>query len=148
MLAIVCALLVGVASGALYGVIFNRLGVPSFVISLAGLLAFLGVQLALLGSQGAINLPFDSALVKFAQLDFVPQAVALRARAAHRRRRCSRPASSTRRPGAKAQLSGASNQLLLARSVAVLVIGLVAVFYLYRAAAAASAGCSCSSWCS
>ena len=129
-LAIVCALLVGVGAGALYGVIFNRLGVPSFVISLAGLLAFLGVQLALLGSQGAINLPFDSTLVKFAQLDFVPQAVALVLvlliagglfatgflNAQARR---------------KAQLSGASNQLLLARSVAVLVIGLVAVFYLY-----------------
>jgi D-xylose transport system permease protein len=129
-LAIVLALLVGVGAGALYSVIFNRLGVPSFVISLAGLLAFLGLQLALLGSQGAINLPFDSTLVKFAQLDFVPQAVALvivlliagglfatgfyNAQARH-----------------KAQLSGASHQLLLARSVAVLVIGLVAVFYLY-----------------
>jgi simple sugar transport system permease protein/D-xylose transport system permease protein len=129
-LAIVLALLLGVAAGALYSVIFNRLGVPSFVISLAGLLAFLGLQLALLGSQGAINLPFDSALVKFAQLDFVPEVVALvivlaiagglfvtgflNARARQ-----------------KAQLTGASTQLLLARSGAALVIGLVAVFYLY-----------------
>jgi simple sugar transport system permease protein/D-xylose transport system permease protein len=129
-LAIACALLVGVFAGALYGLIFNRLGVPSFVISLAGLLAFLGLQLALLGSQGAINLPFDSALVKFAQLDFVPQAVALVlvlliagglfATGFHN--------AQARR---KAQLSGASNQLLLVRSVAVLVIGLIAVFYLY-----------------
>src|SRR3954468_3326080 len=76
-LAIVLALLFGVGVGLLYAVIFNRLRVPSFVISLAGLLAFLGLQLALLGSQGAINLPFDSALVKFAQLDFVPEVVAI-----------------------------------------------------------------------
>src|SRR3954453_5207568 len=117
-LAIVCALLVGVGAGLLYSVIFNRLGVPSFVISLAGLLAFLGLQLALLGSQGAINLPFDSPLVEFAQLKFVPQGVAyvivaiiagglfatgyLHARARH-----------------KAELSGVSNQLLIARSGAV-----------------------------
>jgi D-xylose transport system permease protein len=66
------SILTGVAIGLLYGLIFNRLGVPSFVITLAGLLAFLGIQLWLLGSQGAINLPFDSGLVKFAQLDFVP----------------------------------------------------------------------------
>src|SRR3954452_2882137 len=75
-LAIVLAVLFGVGVGLLYSVIFNRLGVPSFVISLAGLLAFLGLQLALLGSQGAINLPFDSPLVEFAQLKFVPQGVA------------------------------------------------------------------------
>jgi simple sugar transport system permease protein/D-xylose transport system permease protein len=54
---------------------FNRFGVPSFVITLAGLLAFLGVQLWILGQQGAINLPFDSALVSFAQLAFMPDAV-------------------------------------------------------------------------
>ena len=32
----------------------------------------LGVQLALLGGQGSINLPFDSVLVTFAQVAFVP----------------------------------------------------------------------------
>jgi simple sugar transport system permease protein/D-xylose transport system permease protein len=46
--------------------------VPSFVITLAGLLGFLGLQLWVLGAAGSINLPFDSGLVTFAQLDFLP----------------------------------------------------------------------------
>ncbi len=127
--AVALAILTGVAIGLLYGLIFNRLGVPSFVITLAGLLAFLGIQLWLLGSQGAINLPFDSGLVKFAQLDFVPQSLSyvlvllgagglfatgwLHAR--ERRR---------------ASLSGTSLRVLLLRSVALLVVGCLAVFYL------------------
>ena len=45
---------------------------PSFVITLAGLLALLGVQLLILKGQNAINIPFDSGLVNFAQLWFVP----------------------------------------------------------------------------
>jgi D-xylose transport system permease protein len=129
-LAIVLALLLGVAVGLLYSVIFNRLGVPSFVISLAGLLAFLGLQLALLGSQGAINLPFDSAIVKFAQLDFVPQVVALIIVLAIAGGLFASGFANARARRA-AQLTGASNQLLIARSVAVLVIGLLAVLYLY-----------------
>ncbi len=74
-LAIGAAIGVGVVIGLLYSLMFNRFGVPSFVITLAGLLAFLGVQLWILGQQGAINLPFDSALVGFAQLAFMPDAV-------------------------------------------------------------------------
>jgi D-xylose transport system permease protein len=58
--------------GLLYALVFNRLGVPSFVITLAGLLGFLGVQPWVLGSKGSINLPYDSGLVTFAQLDFLP----------------------------------------------------------------------------
>jgi len=72
-LAILASLLIGAAIGLLYAQLFNRVGVPSFVITLAGLLAFVGVQLWLLGAKGAINLPFDSALVRFAQLEFVPR---------------------------------------------------------------------------
>ena len=59
--AILAALAVGAAVGALYALLFNRLGMPSFVATLAGLLALLGMQLYLLGSTGSINLPFDSA---------------------------------------------------------------------------------------
>ncbi|GLX01508.1 sugar ABC transporter permease [Microtetraspora sp. NBRC 16547] len=70
--AILAALLVGVVVGWLYSQIFNRFGVPSFVITLAGLLGFLGMQLYVLGTKGSINLPFDSGLVNFAQLAFVP----------------------------------------------------------------------------
>ncbi len=51
---------------------YVRFGVPSFVITLAGLLAFLGVQLWVLGPEGTINLPYDSFIVWFGQLAFVP----------------------------------------------------------------------------
>lgn len=68
---IVAALALGAVIGLLYGLLFNRVGMPSFVATLAGLLAFLGAQLWLLGSVGSINIPFDSGLVRFAQLDFV-----------------------------------------------------------------------------
>jgi D-xylose transport system permease protein len=72
-LAVVLACAVSVLIGLLYGVLLTRFGMPSFVASLAGLLAFLGLQLAILGDQGSVNLPFDSTLVQFAQLAFVPQ---------------------------------------------------------------------------
>ena len=70
--AIAAAVLVGAAIGWLYSLMFNRFGVPSFVITLAGLLGFMGLQLYVLGAKGSINLPFDSGLVNFAQLAFVP----------------------------------------------------------------------------
>jgi D-xylose transport system permease protein len=70
--AVALALLAGAGIGLVYAQLFNRIGVPSFVITLGGLLGFLGVQLWLLGSKGAVNLPFDAELVKFAQLQFVP----------------------------------------------------------------------------
>jgi D-xylose transport system permease protein len=74
------AILVAIGAGALigwvYGQVLNRFGVPSFVATLGGLLAFLGTQLWLLRGQNAINLPYDSTLVKFAQVSFVPEALA------------------------------------------------------------------------
>ncbi|WP_049579801.1 sugar ABC transporter permease [Streptomyces sp. SBT349] len=66
------AIAAGCAIGWVYAQMVNRLGVPSFVATLAGLLSFLGVQLYLLGDTGAINLPYDSGLVRFAQVSFVP----------------------------------------------------------------------------
>ncbi|MQA63499.1 MAG: sugar ABC transporter permease [Actinophytocola sp.] len=71
-LAVLAACLVACAIGLLYWILLTRFGVPSFVASLSGLLTFLGLQLAILGDQGSVNLPFDSKLVSFAQLDFVP----------------------------------------------------------------------------
>ncbi|MFI6298018.1 sugar ABC transporter permease [Nonomuraea sp. NPDC050790] len=70
--AILAAMALGALIGYLYAQLFNRFGVPSFVITLAGLLAFLGLQLWVLRGKGAINLPFESGLVNFAQLSFVP----------------------------------------------------------------------------
>ena len=71
-LAILAAMAAGVVIGGFYALLFSRFGIPSFVITLAGLLAFQGVQLTLLGATGSINLPFDSWIVTFAQLKFVP----------------------------------------------------------------------------
>jgi len=72
LIAVLAAIVTGCAIGWVYGQVFNRFGVPSFVITLAGLLAFLGLQLYVLGEAGSINLPFDSSLVRFAQLAFMP----------------------------------------------------------------------------
>ena len=71
-LAMIAALVAGALIGSLYSMLYNRFGMPSFVATLAGLLAFLGLQLLLLGKSGSINLPFDSFLVKLGQLYFLP----------------------------------------------------------------------------
>lgn len=70
-IAILAALASGLVIGVLYGLIYTRFGVPSFVISLAGLLAFLGLQLFVLGSNGTVNLPVNSALISFANYKFL-----------------------------------------------------------------------------
>jgi D-xylose transport system permease protein len=55
-LAIAAAVGVGMAIGLLQGSLFSRFGVPSFVVTLAGLLAWQGALLQVLGSTGSINL--------------------------------------------------------------------------------------------
>ena len=70
-LSILAALAGGVAIGVLYGLLYTRFGVPSFVITLAGLLAFLGVQLMVLGKNGTVNLPVNSKLLDFASYKFL-----------------------------------------------------------------------------
>jgi len=54
--AILGALAVGAAIGALQGSFVAFLGVPSFVVTLAGLLAWQGVIIQLLGTQGVITI--------------------------------------------------------------------------------------------
>lgn len=61
-MAIIAAGLVGAAIGALQGFFFARIGVPAFVVTLAGLLAWNGLTLYVLGSNGTINL-HDKGLV-------------------------------------------------------------------------------------
>ena len=70
--AILAALLVGAFIGSVYAFLFNRFGMPSFVSTLAGLLAVLGLQLYILGTTGSINLPYDSALTNFGQILVMP----------------------------------------------------------------------------
>ena len=71
-LAILAALAVGALIGSLYAALFNRLGMPSFVSTLSGLLAVLGMQLYILGPTGSINLPYGSNLVNFGQTLIMP----------------------------------------------------------------------------
>ncbi|BCH23046.1 sugar ABC transporter permease [Mesorhizobium sp. L-8-3] len=70
--AIAVAIVAGMAVGALYAFLYNRLGMPSFIASLAGLLAILGMQLYILGPTGSINLPYASPLVRFGQILIMP----------------------------------------------------------------------------
>jgi len=75
-LAIPSILLVAVIIGCGYALLFIRFGMPSFVATLAGLLAFLGLQLSILGPTGSINLPYDSWFVRFGQVLMMPAWVA------------------------------------------------------------------------
>ncbi len=131
LLAVLTALAAGLLIGWIYGQALNRFGVPSFVATLAGLLGILGLQLSVLGVGGSINIPFDSALVRFAQLMYVPArlsyvlvllgALGLFASgfALARARRL-------------AGLSARSVTTLVIRSVVLLVIGEYAAWYLNR----------------
>ncbi len=53
--ALVMALVLGTAIGAFQGLFFTRFGVPSFVVTLAGLLGWQGLQLKVLGTTGSVN---------------------------------------------------------------------------------------------
>lgn len=70
--AILSAVLVGALVGWIYASLFSRLGMPSFVATLSGLLGLLGLQLYILGPTGSINLPFESPFVRFGQLMIMP----------------------------------------------------------------------------
>jgi ABC-type xylose transport system permease subunit len=71
-LAIVVALGLGACVGLIYGWIFIKFQVHTFVITLAGLLSLLGLQLRVLNTHGSINIPFSSWIVRFMQQMFVP----------------------------------------------------------------------------
>jgi D-xylose transport system permease protein len=61
-LGIVAGILTGTGIGFLQGFIFNFFGVPSFVVTLAGLLAWQGFLLKVLGETGTVNIT-DSKIV-------------------------------------------------------------------------------------
>jgi D-xylose transport system permease protein len=54
--AIVAAIVVGAAIGAFQGFISTKFGIPTFVVTLAGLLGWQGAQLKVLGETGTVNL--------------------------------------------------------------------------------------------
>ena len=128
-LAIIVALAAAMAIGLLYGILYTRFGVPTFVITLAGLLAVLGLQLRVLGPNGSINLPYDSWIVQLGTTMFFPPwaAYSLAVIAAlgmffsdwlrHRRR-------------AKANLSSGSMSFTIVKAGLLLALLLVVVWYL------------------
>ena len=120
-LSLLAALGAGAVIGVFYGFLYTRFGVPSFVITLAGLLGILGLQLAILGRLGSINIPYESWVVQFAQLMFLPPwlsyAVAVLAALGYG---SSRYASSRRRE--KAGLSSTSTIEIVVRSVLLLIV--------------------------
>ncbi|MER6079734.1 sugar ABC transporter permease [Streptomyces sp. NPDC001833] len=63
-LALVLTIITGIGIGALHGWFFAKIGVPAFVVTLAGFLGWNGLMLWLLGSSGTINIPADSGPVK------------------------------------------------------------------------------------
>ena len=69
-LAILATLASGALIGTLQGAWFALIGVPSFVVTLAGFLAWQGVQLSVLGPTGTVNV-FDPYIGKIAQ-SFLP----------------------------------------------------------------------------
>jgi D-xylose transport system permease protein len=71
---IAAALASGIAIGTLHGVIITKVGIPSFVVTLAGLLAWNGVVLLLIGARGTVVLQ-DNFVIGFAN-DFVPKGAA------------------------------------------------------------------------
>ncbi|HEU4849078.1 MAG TPA: sugar ABC transporter permease [Terrimesophilobacter sp.] len=127
--AILVALAAAAIIGFLYGLLYTRFGVPTFVITLAGLLAVLGLQLKILGAHGSINLPYDSWFVRLGTTLFLPPwaayALAILAGVGmflsdwlRSRRRV------------KAGLTGGSISVMLTKSIVLLVLLVVAVWYL------------------
>ena len=71
-LSVILAVVAGSVIGLIHGLVFTRIGVPSFVITLAGLLAWEGVQQQILGKDGTINLPPAGGLLDIGQQSFLP----------------------------------------------------------------------------
>jgi D-xylose transport system permease protein len=73
---IVAALTVAALIGAFQGTIIERLHIPSFVVTLSGLIGWQGVQLWTLGKQGTINLSFNGAIAKLSS-SFLPASIGI-----------------------------------------------------------------------
>ncbi|MEU7025858.1 sugar ABC transporter permease [Streptomyces sp. NPDC046275] len=63
-LALLVALAGGAAVGLIHGFFFAKVGVPAFVVTLAGNLAWNGLMLQVLGSTGTVNIPSESVVSK------------------------------------------------------------------------------------
>jgi D-xylose transport system permease protein len=66
LLAIAAAIAAGALIGLFQGSIVAFLGIPSFVVTLAGLIAWQGAQLKVLGETGSVNLPIPGTITDIA----------------------------------------------------------------------------------
>ncbi len=69
--AVIIALAAGLAIGAIHGFFFTKVGVPTFVVTLAGLIGWQGLQLAVLGRDGTLNFAFNGGIAKLANTYYV-----------------------------------------------------------------------------
>ncbi len=122
----------GAVVGLAYGLVFIHFQVPSFVITMAGLLALLGLQLVLVGQTGSINIPFSSSIVRFMEKDVLPHLVSYVAAAAIAAGYAGVSWARARRR-ARAALSSRSVASILVPSVALLAGLEFACWYVNRA---------------
>ncbi|GGW65586.1 ABC transporter permease [Streptomyces caelestis] len=106
-LAVIVAVAAGMAVGAFHGFFFARLGVPAFVVTLAGLLIWNGLTLDLLGASGTINIDEEGLVASLTSRHFDDDVVAYAVAAlgtagyflaAHRKRARHRAAGMPYRP--------------------------------------------------
>ncbi|MET7765437.1 sugar ABC transporter permease [Streptomyces sp. NPDC005393] len=74
--AVLLAALCGAAVGAVQGFFFAKVGVPAFVVTLAGLLGWYGLMLYVMGSYGTINIDDEGLVAKLTSYYFTDVAVA------------------------------------------------------------------------
>ncbi|GAA3178087.1 MULTISPECIES: sugar ABC transporter permease [Streptomyces] len=75
-LAVLIAVAAGAAIGTLHGFFFARVGVPAFVVTLAGFLGWSGLQIWLMGKEGSINTPSGSVVENLTGYYFEDKAAA------------------------------------------------------------------------
>ena len=109
-LAIVLGLGVGLLVGLFNGFMVTTFGIPSFVVTLAGLLGWQGAQLWVLGDTGSVNLP-DSIITDLTSTFFsdgVGWILGIVAIAGLRRERCSGTGAGACRPASRPTRSSCS----------------------------------------
>ncbi|MFF9478456.1 sugar ABC transporter permease [Streptomyces sp. NPDC014733] len=75
-LAVLLAVVAGAAIGTLHGFFFAKVGVPAFVVTLAGFLGWSGLQIWLMGKEGSINTPSGSVVENLTGYYFEDKAAA------------------------------------------------------------------------
>ncbi|MEL3948699.1 MULTISPECIES: sugar ABC transporter permease [Streptomyces] len=75
-LSVFVAIASGLVIGALHGFFFAKIGVPAFVVTLAGFLGWSGLQIWLMGKEGSINTPTGSVVEDLTTHFFADKAAA------------------------------------------------------------------------